>query len=76
MDAVLSLRTSSQMVGAERFAGLALRLEQSLHQAREDEPAVILPRLAQVYLRQIKSCAGQTVYHLLAHVRGQANGGR
>jgi hypothetical protein len=48
MDAVLSLRTSSQMVGAERFAGLALRLEQSLHQAREDEPAVILPRLAQL----------------------------
>ncbi|WP_258803057.1 Hpt domain-containing protein [Pseudarthrobacter sp. NS4] len=67
IDAVLSLKTSSQMVGAQRLAGLALGLERSL---REDEsraePAVVLPHLAAAHLRRIKQCSRQTIYALQA----------
>ena len=65
MDAVLSLKTSSQMVGAERLAGLALDLERSLRDESIDvEPARILPRLAADRLRPIIRCARQTTYLL------------
>ncbi|QDG68025.1 MULTISPECIES: Hpt domain-containing protein [unclassified Pseudarthrobacter] len=61
MDAVLSLKTSSQMVGAERLAGLAMELEQALrHETLHSEPARVLPRLAADRLRQIIRCARQT----------------
>ena len=47
MDAVLSLKTSSQMVGAERLAALALELEGSLREeARAADPAVVLTQCA------------------------------
>ncbi len=70
MDAVLSLKTSSQMVGAERLAGLAADLEQSLREeARNADPAVVLPRLAADHLRRIKQCAQRTVYVLQDHLR-------
>ena len=65
MDAVLSLKTSSQMVGAERLAGLALDLENEIRaEARHADMAVALPRLAATYLRQITQCSSQTM-HLL-----------
>lgn len=65
MDAVLSLKTSSQMVGAERLAGLALDLERSLRQESVDaEPDRVLPRLAADRFRQIIRCARQTTYLL------------
>lgn len=65
MDAVLSLKTSSQMVGAERLAGLAMDLERSLrHESVDAEPARVLPRLAADRLRQIVRCARQTTYLL------------
>jgi len=61
MDAVLSLKTSSQMVGAERLAGLAMELERALrHETLDSEPARVLPRLAADRLRQIIRCARQT----------------
>ncbi|MCO4250430.1 Hpt domain-containing protein [Pseudarthrobacter raffinosi] len=61
MDAVLSLKTSSQMVGAERLAGLAMELERALrHEGIDNEPARVLPRLAADRLRQIIRCARQT----------------
>jgi len=70
MDAVLSLKTSSQMVGAERLAALALDLEQSLREeARTADPAVVLPRLAADHLRRIKQCAQRTIYVLEDHLR-------
>lgn len=69
IDAVLSLKTSSQMVGAQRLANLALDLERSL---REDEsradPAVVLPHLAAAHLRRIKQCSRQTTYALQARL--------
>lgn len=69
MDAVLSLKTSSQMVGAERLAGLALDLERSLrHESIDIEPARVLPRLAADRLRQIIHCARQTTYLLQKYV--------
>jgi HPt (histidine-containing phosphotransfer) domain-containing protein len=65
LDATLSLKTSSQMVGAERLAGLALDLERSLRdEARENEPGIVLPRLATEHLGTIKKCARQTTYLL------------
>ncbi len=55
VDAALSLKTSSQMVGAERLGNLALNVETSLRQdpARAD-PSTALPHLAAAHLRRIK----------------------
>ncbi|WP_159827324.1 Hpt domain-containing protein [Arthrobacter sp. 9AX] len=67
MDAVLSLKTSCQMVGAERLAGLAFDLEQALrHDILNTDPAVALPHLAAAHLRRIKQCSRQTTYLLQA----------
>jgi HPt (histidine-containing phosphotransfer) domain-containing protein len=64
-DAVLSLKTSSQMVGAERLAGLALDLERSIRSDSPDGlPSVVLPRLAAAHLQRIRQCAQQTTYLL------------
>lgn len=67
MDAVLSLKTSSQMVGAERLAGLALELENEIRaEARHADMTVALPRLAAAYLRPITQCSRQTTHRLQA----------
>lgn len=67
MDAVLSLKTSSQMVGAERLAGLAIELESEIRtKARESDVAVVLPRLAATFLRPISQCSRQTTHRLQA----------
>ncbi|MFP5313123.1 MAG: Hpt domain-containing protein [Actinomycetes bacterium] len=67
MDAVLSLKTSSQMVGAERLAGLALDLETEIRaEARHADLAVALPRLAAEFLRPITQCSRQTTHRLQA----------
>lgn len=64
-DAALRLRTSCQMVGAERLAGLALDLQWSLRlDARHMEPERILPRLAAAHLPRIQRCGRQTTYLL------------
>jgi len=74
-NAVLSLKTSSQMVGAENLAGLALDLEHSLRAAaRNDDPEVALPRLAADYLIRIGQSADQTAY-LLNRLLHQRRGG-
>lgn len=68
LDAVLSLKTSSQMVGAERLAGLAMDLERSIRDdSPRSEPSVVLPRLAASYLRPINQCGRQTIHRLEAH---------
>jgi histidine phosphotransfer protein HptB len=68
-DAVLSLKTSSQMVGAERLAGLALDLEWALRfDSSEDDPSVVLPRIAAIHLLGIRQCAQQTSYLLNRHL--------
>lgn len=65
LDAVLSLKTSSQMVGAERLAGLALNLEQSLRKdTLHADPGTLLPRLATAHLPGIQKCGRQTIYLL------------
>lgn len=69
MDAVLSLKTASQMIGAERLAALALDLEVAQREGmRTTDPAVALPRLAVDYLHRIQQRAGQTAYALQAHL--------
>ncbi|KNH21758.1 histidine kinase [Arthrobacter sp. ZBG10] len=65
VDAVLSLKTSSQMVGAERLAGLALDLEGEIRRgARSGDIAVVLPNLAATFLRPIDHCGRQTIHRL------------
>ena len=67
LDAVLSLKTSSQMVGAERLAGLALALEAEIRaEAPPADAAVVLPSLAAKYLRRINQCSRQTIHRLQA----------
>ena len=67
MDAVLSLKTSSQMVVAERLAGLALDLENEIRaEARHADMTVALPRLAATFLRPITQCSRQTMHRLQA----------
>lgn len=65
VDAVLSLKTSSQMVGAERLAGLAMALEGEIRrEACKADVAVVLPRLAASFLRPISHCSRQTMHRL------------
>lgn len=67
LDAVLSLKTSSQMVGAERLAALALELENEIRaEAGHADMTVALPRLAAAYLRPITQCSRQTTHRLQA----------
>lgn len=67
VDAVLSLKTSSQMVGAERLASLAMDLEGEIRtEVREADVAVVLPRLAATFLRPINQCSRQTMHRLQA----------
>ena len=74
LDAVRSLKTASQMVGAERLADLALLLEIDQRQrTRNADPQVVLPRLAVDHLRRIKERAEQTSYALEAHLNGKRN---
>ncbi|MGK3649142.1 Hpt domain-containing protein [Pseudarthrobacter enclensis] len=66
MDAVLSLKISCQMVGAERLAGMALRLQQSLS-AGPDGALCEIPGLEQMF-EEISVVAGQAVFILEARV--------
>jgi HPt (histidine-containing phosphotransfer) domain-containing protein len=61
LDAVLSLKTSSQMVGAERLAQFALGLERLVRtEGRQGAPEDVLPRLAAAHLKTIMTCGRQT----------------
>ncbi|MDR6416979.1 Hpt domain-containing protein [Pseudarthrobacter sulfonivorans] len=72
LDSVLSLKTSSQMVGAERLAELAFDLERSLRSGADAEPERILPKLAVAHLRPILKCEQQTANLLSRYLRDQA----
>jgi HPt (histidine-containing phosphotransfer) domain-containing protein len=68
--AVQSLKTSSEMVGAERLAGLSLDLERSIRlAARGGNPANVLPLLAAPHLKLLKQSALQTTYFLERHLQ-------
>lgn len=68
-DAVLSLKTASQMVGAERLAALAMDLEAAQREAaRVADPNVALPGLAVRHLSRIRQRAEQTSDALQAHL--------
>jgi HPt (histidine-containing phosphotransfer) domain-containing protein len=70
LDAVLSLKTSSHMVGAKLLTATAVNLELSLRQeCNQDDPALALPRVAATHLRRIKQCAGPTTYLLQVYLR-------
>ena len=67
IDAVLSLKTASQMVGAERLAGLAMDLEGAIRdESRQADASVSLPHLAAAFLKPIDHCGRQTLHRLQA----------
>ncbi|WP_426998425.1 Hpt domain-containing protein [Pseudarthrobacter sp. N5] len=68
MDAVLSLKTSSQMVGACCLGGIADELESALKKFPDSaNPAsTTLSRLGSTFLRRIDQCSGGTVTCLTA----------
>ncbi|MFJ5959072.1 Hpt domain-containing protein [Pseudarthrobacter oxydans] len=66
VDAVLSLKTSSQMVGAERLAALAMDLETEVRGEASRADMITLPNLAASFLRPIDRCGSHTV-----HILGQ-----
>jgi HPt (histidine-containing phosphotransfer) domain-containing protein len=68
LDAVLGLKTSSQMVGAERLGELAFELERSIRLEAKADPARVLPRLAVTHLGPIVRCGRQTTYPLLKYL--------
>lgn len=63
-DAVLSLRTSSQMVGAGQLASLAMKLEAELRDATLADTATALPQQAATYLGPITRCGSKTILKL------------
>lgn len=64
-DAVLSLKTSSQMVGAEQLAFLAMKLESELRSdATLANVTTALPNQAAIFIRPINQCSRETVYSL------------
>ncbi|WP_244292805.1 Hpt domain-containing protein [[Micrococcus luteus] ATCC 49442] len=70
-DAVLSLKTASQMVGAERLAALAVDLQRAIRNDSPDGPrSIVLPRLAVAHLPRIRQCAQQTTHLLERHLHG------
>lgn len=64
VDAVLSLKTSSQMVGAERLASLAMDLETEVRGKASRSDMMALPKLAAAFLGPIARCGSQTVHIL------------
>lgn len=73
-DAVLSLRTSSQMVGAERLARLAMVLEAELRsEANGSNVMAALPRQAATFLGPINHCSRQTIHSLKSQCPGESN---
>lgn len=68
-DVVLSLKTSSQMVGAIRLASLAELLQHGLpFDSGIADPALVLPRLAAAHYQSIKACSLHTAYLLQKHL--------
>jgi HPt (histidine-containing phosphotransfer) domain-containing protein len=69
MRAVLALRTSCEMVGAERLAGFAMQLEHSLRAAdKGPDAAAALPQLAAAQLPRILRGAHVTEALLVSHL--------
>jgi histidine phosphotransfer protein HptB len=64
-DAVLSLKTSSHMVGAEQLAFLATKLETEIRSdATLADVKNALPQKASAFLGPISQCSRKTVYSL------------
>lgn len=70
IDALLSIKSASQQVGAERLAAVALDLELSVREGTRDrDPSGVLPWLAADHLPRLRQRAGQTSHILEAHLK-------
>ncbi|WP_285244070.1 Hpt domain-containing protein [Pseudarthrobacter sp. fls2-241-R2A-127] len=67
VDAVLSLKSSSLMVGATQLAGLAVDLESRIHVNARPDPAVTLLRAADIFLGPISDCGRHTLNWLMSY---------
>ncbi|MEW1812498.1 Hpt domain-containing protein [Pseudarthrobacter phenanthrenivorans] len=67
VDAVLSLKSSSQMVGATHLAGLAVDLETRINDHSHPDPAVTLPCEADTFLGPISDCGRHTINSLMSY---------
>ncbi len=68
LDAVLSLKSSSQMIGARRLAGLAAALESGIRdETTASNAAMLLPRYAAGFINDITQCGDLTCNSLRAH---------
>ncbi|ACL40826.1 conserved hypothetical protein [Pseudarthrobacter chlorophenolicus A6] len=66
LAAARALKVSSQMVGAERLAGLMLDLEEELRGPAYEAETIRLPKLAVVFYTPVNRCAMRTADHLQA----------
>lgn len=62
--AIAGFKLTCQAVGAQRLGGLLLDLESELHVEARESDAVVLPRLAAIFLRPIRQCSLQTTQRL------------
>lgn len=70
LTAILSLRTSAQMVGALLLAGIVLELEEAVRRAAAGpDPASVLPGLAAQHLRRIMHSGQRTRDRLEAAIK-------
>lgn len=58
-DATLSLRTSSQMIGAKRLAWLTQQIEDALNENTKGKDDAVLPHIAHTRLQPVTTCAQQ-----------------
>jgi HPt (histidine-containing phosphotransfer) domain-containing protein len=66
LEAARALKVASQMVGAERLAGMMLDLEEKLRCQAFEGPATRLPKLAVEFFKPVTRCAARTIDHLQA----------
>jgi hypothetical protein len=71
LDAVQGLKLSSHAVGAERLSALLTDLEGEIRIQTREADAVVLPRLAALFLRAIHQCGLQTKQRLEARPFGR-----
>ncbi len=64
LDAARALKVASQMVGAERLAGLMLDLEEELRGPAYEAETIRLPKLAVAFYTRVNRCAMWTIDHL------------
>lgn len=67
LDAALSLKSSSQLIGARQLAGLAATVEAAIREDGRHAGGATLPQYVDLFLTPIKHCGFQTCERLRAY---------